>query len=314
MGGKSSKDQVTTNKQVLDPSVRRAVDFLVNESIGLGGGGFQGTGIGGGRGGKAGGAGIPGAQFPGSFAQQPGSLAPDLSQDTLLGLGLLRGQFVDSPGADVLEQTVRGEFQGQNPFTFGTPVGPSNLEGVTQSITDAAIRSVGDRFSQAGRTGSPGEGLAIAGEVTRNLAPFAFGANEAQLNRQFLGQEAGLGRGFGAFESERARQLGAIPGLFGVRGQEAQNFLNVGQTLEEQQRLQALEPFQRLQLLSGPLATAISGAPPTQQITQPTSRNALAGGLGGALSGGALGGLGGAAFGPIGAGIGGIAGLLGLLG
>lgn len=295
MGGKSSKPQVTTQEQVLDPSVRRAVDFLVNQSIGLGGGAPGPTrGIGGGElptGGLSGlfgrfteRLGVPGpiggfggGTFDFGGGEQP-SLAPDLSPDTLRGLGLLRSQFDDNIGADVLEQAVRGDF-----------INPA-LGGVTQNITDAAIRAVGDRFSQAGRTGSPGEGLAIAGEVSRNLAPFAFGA----------------------FEAERGRQLGAIPQLFGQQGQAAQNLLNVGQTLEEQERLQALEPFQRLQLLSGPLATAISGAPPTQRITQPTSRNALAGGLGGALSGAQLGGIVPGLGTGIGAGIGGLIGLLGI--
>lgn len=348
MGGKSSKNQTVTTTQDLDPSVRRAVDFLTSESIDAFGGPTPGAarGIGITSQGDAASdiraqgdeilALIRGEDTPLSGelipASRPGSLVPDLSPDTLAGLDLLRNQFADNQGADVLSRTVGGGFQGANPFAGSGPGGGGNdLSDITRLIQDAATKSVGDRFSQAGRTGSPGEGLAIGGEVARNLAPFAFGARESALNRELVRGQSALGRGFGAFEAERGRQLGAIPGLFGVQSQGAQNLLNVGQTLEEQQRLQALEPFQKLQLIQGPLATAISGAPPTQQISQPTSRNALAGGLGGAAIGGSIGGAiggagasaaggaaagaaGGSSAGPIGAGIGGLLGLLGFLG
>ena len=84
MGGKSSGNQTTTNRQVLDPSVRRAVDFLTNQSLALGGGGgFGGFNIpGGGR------FNIPGGfSIPDSLDPRP-SLTPELSPDTLLGLGL----------------------------------------------------------------------------------------------------------------------------------------------------------------------------------------------------------------------------------
>ena len=103
----------------------------------------------------------------------------------------------------------------------------------------------------AGRSGSPAEGITLGKTVARELAPFAFSA-----------RETGLNRGFSAFEAERGRQQATIPGLLGLPGMEAQNFLNVGQILEDQQRRQALDPFERLNLATGPLVAGLGGTPP----------------------------------------------------
>ena len=73
-------------------------------------------------------------------------------------------------------------------------VGDNDLSGVIDAVTNAATIGVGDRFSQAGRGGSEGEGVALGREITRQLAPIAFQANEAQLGRQFAGEENRIDR------------------------------------------------------------------------------------------------------------------------
>ena len=86
-------------------------------------------------------------------------------------------------------------------------VGESDLSGVTDSITQAATQAVGDRFSQAGRGGSNGEGFNLAGEVARKIAPYEFSANEAQLARNFTGGENRINRMVGAEESRLGRDF-----------------------------------------------------------------------------------------------------------
>jgi hypothetical protein len=209
-------------------------------------------------GGKDGG-GVPQFAGGGGFGvpQGGGSLVPELSPDTLTGMGLLRNQFVDNPGAEVLGQTVGGGFLNANPFT-----GTNDLSGVRDSITRAATQAVGDRFSQAGRSGSPAEAFSLAGTIARELAPFEFGA-----------RESAMGRGFQGFEAERGRQNQAIPAALGLPGLEAQNFLTSGAILEDQQRLQALEPFERVGLFADIFGTALQGAPRSSASTG-RSRNA----------------------------------------
>jgi len=88
-----------------------------------------------------------------------------------------------------------------------------------------------------------------------------FQGQESYLGRDFAAQEAAQGRGFTGYEAERGRQVQAISQLLGIPLQEAQNYLNIGGMVEGQQRDKALEPFDILDRLTGPLATVLSGAP-----------------------------------------------------
>lgn len=268
-----------------------------------------------------------------------------------------------------------------NPFASGVSqsAGMANnaanqtgIAGVQDAVIQAATKAVGDRFSQAGRSGSPGEGLALAGEVTRQLAPYAFSANESQANRQFAGEEARLGRmtnteqqqiqnrigtaesrlgrmtsagesalsrqfagnearigrqtnseqqrlqnlinsresgigrtfaanqdsanrKFSSFDTERARQLAAIPALSSMQNQDTQNLLTAGAMQEQQALERQLAPLTRLNMISDPIIRAMGGAGSTTSYTQPVNQNQTAGALGGALTGlqlgGALGGM-----------------------
>ena len=92
-----------------------------------------------------------------------------------------------------------------NPYAFAG----NDLSGVTDYITKAAKQAVGDRFSQAGRTGSPAEGMSLASTITQQLAPYAFGANESQLNRLANAGESAVGRQYGSTESQLAAQRAA---------------------------------------------------------------------------------------------------------
>ena len=258
--GKNRSRNRSTSAETVQPQIQGALDFLVDESMGayrksafepglgkvnfFGGNGLNFPSFGGGKGGSGGAIGSP-KQNPFMNTQARGSLVPDMSADSLVGMGLLRGQFVDNPAADVLEATAQGDYLGSNPFTV-----QNNLSGVTDAITAAATQAVGDRFSQAGRSGSPAEAMTLGKTVARELAPYAFGANESAL-----------GRGFSGYENERARQAAAIPQVFNMRGQEAENYLNVGGLLEGHERQQALEPFERIGLTLDPLKLAILGAP-----------------------------------------------------
>jgi hypothetical protein len=197
-------------------------------------------------------------------------------------------------------------------------IGTNSISGVQDAITQAATKAVGDRFSQAGRTGSPGEGMALAGEVSRQLAPYAFnaresdlqrgygaeenrlsrmmgaaenrigrqfGAGESALGRRLSQMESAAGRGFSGYENERARMLQSIAPLFAADQQEAQNYLNAGSIIEDQQRRQAIEPFERLNMRLDPLMRVLGATPTSTATTQPVNRNQAAGILGGASTG-----------------------------
>lgn len=230
-------------------------------------------------------------------------ITPDLSSQTLRGIDVL-SQGPDAQAMNLLRATAGGQYLNSNPFS-----GQTNLSGVTDAITQAATKAVGDRFSQAGRTGSPGEGLALGNEVARQLAPYAFGANESALTR-----------GFNSYENERARQLNSALPLMNVQQQYGQNLINAGSIIEEQQRQQMLEPFNLFNLRTDPLIRALGGAPTTTTTTQPVYRNRAAGALGGITTGLGLGSLGAAtgatglaAFGPYGIPLAIGGGLLGML-
>lgn len=307
MGSKSAGEQTTTQVQKIPPQFESALNSILGESLRLGGlsqpslpslrSGFGDTGYSGGAfdvvrqamlgQGDAAAGGAVGAPEGGI------DVVPELSQDTLSGLEMLRGG-PDPQAEALLRQTAGGSFLGANPFT-----GMAGTGRVEDAITQAATRAVGDRFSQAGRGGSPAEGLTLGRTVARELAPFAFDA-----------QQQALGRGFRGFEAERGRQMQALPSLLGLPQQQAQNLLSAGEILEQQQRQQALEPLTRLNLISDPIIRALGGAGGTTTTSQPLTRNVGAGALGGALSGAKLG----SAVPGLGTGVGAaLGGLLGVL-
>lgn len=211
---------------------------------------------------------VPTGQYSGGVTD----ITPDLSSQTMRGINVL-SQGPDAQAMSLLRDTAGGKYLSSNPYA-----GQSDISGVTDAITQAATRAVGDRFSQAGRTGSPGEGLALGNEVARQLAPYAFGASESALSR-----------GFNSFENERARQLNAVNPLFNAQQQYGQNLLTAGSILEDQQRQQMLEPFNLFNLRTDPLIRALGGAPTTTSTTSPYNRNVGAGVLGGAATGAGIG-------------------------
>jgi hypothetical protein len=185
----------------------------------------------------------------------------------------------------------------------------AEYEGIAGEVADRlAPIAFGARESQLNRqTGAEENRINRMTGATENRIGRIFGSNNDMINRAYNAQENRLGRqfsseesylqrlqdlnrlGFSGYEAERARQQGMLPQLFGMQGQDAQNYLNAGSVIEDYQRNRALEPYQRLNLLSGPIGTAISGAPVTTTQTQPLNRNGLAAGLGGALGGAQLG-------------------------
>lgn len=232
-------DETTVTQQTsLPPEVQEAMNFLIDESMGL---------------------------------QDTGSIVPELSGVTQQGIDRLSGPL-SGPGFDALSGLAGGRM---NPA-----MGSNDLSGVTDSITAAAQQAVGDRFSQAGRSGSPGEGMTLGKTVARELAPFAFNARESDMQRQFA-----------AGENMLDRQLQSAVPLMDMQRQRGLDTLQAGGLLDEQARRQALEPFTRLDLMSGPLVSAISGAPRSTSTTEPLFSSPLSSGLGGALMGSRIGGL-----------------------
>lgn len=215
-------EQTVTQQTQLPPQVQEALNFLLEESMGL---------------------------------QNAGSIVPELSDVTQQGIGQLSAPL-GGPGFDALSGFASGNIG-------------SDLSGVTDFVTDAATKAVGDRFSQAGRSGSPGEGMSLAKTITQNLSPFAFNARQGDLDRR----------------------LSAAGPLMNAQRQQGFDTLAAGGVLDEQANRRALEPFTRLDLLSGPLVSAISGAPRSTSTTQPLFNSPLTSALGGALTGNRLAGL-----------------------
>jgi len=91
----------------------------------------------------------------------------------------------------VIGQALSGGMIGQNPYaTAANPyIGAADTSGVTQAITDAAQRAVGDEFSMAGRSGSPAQGITLGKTIANQLAPYEYGAQQDALNRSFTGAE-----------------------------------------------------------------------------------------------------------------------------
>ena len=112
-----------------------------------------------------------------------------------------------------------------------------------------------------------GESTRMNYNAAENAIDRNYGAGESYADRMFSAGESALSRGFAGYEADRARQLAALGPLLNLPMQQAQNYLNVGQILEEQDRRQALEPFELLGLLTDPLVAAISGAPRSTTTT-----------------------------------------------
>lgn len=223
-------------------------------------------------------------------------LTPDLSQQTLGAISRLGA--TDPVTQSTLLQTVQGD---PRRFNESVDLNDPALRAASDFAAEAAAREVGDVFTASGRTGSPANALAVARGVGQAVSPLAFNALENARQRNF-----------GALQNERTRQLNAALQLQNLQQQGARGALLGGQILDEQERARLLEPFERTRLITGPIVSAVSGAPQTQTTSQPFTHSPIGGALGGAASGFGIG----SAFGPvggaIGAGIGGIGGFFGL--
>lgn len=135
-------------------------------------------------------------------------------------------------GQASLNRTLGGDYLNSNPYAsqMNPALGRFNegLDGVTDWITNAARRAVGDQFTMAGRTGSPAEAITLSQHVGRELSPFIFGAMENQLGREFSAGESMLGRATNAYDAERQRMMQAASLAPSLRAAE---FAGVPETL-----------------------------------------------------------------------------------
>lgn len=220
------------------------------------------------------------AQTRGLQAQNPPFVAP-LDAATIAGLQSLQDRPESSfipTSADQLNATLGGDFFGQNPGVTGFNQG---LQGVTDAITDAATRAVGDQFSLAGRTGSPAQSVSLAKTIANQLAPFQFGAFENQLGRQFSG-----------FENERQRQLSGLslaPTVESIQDSQAQRLLGVGDIIQRQNQNVLTEPLRSFEFFINPLLSVAGGLPVSSTQKDIASGREIVSGIGGVLGG--LGGL-----------------------
>ena len=199
------------------------------------------------------------------------SIVAPLSDTTLAGIDALT-QGIPGVTTDLLTGTAAGDYLNSNPYANAS----AGIAGVQDAITAAAQKAVGDQFSQAGRTGSPSQGFTLGSTVARELAPYAFGAQENALNR-----------GFSGYENERARQLNAALQLPALQSAHGQQLLGAGNILDQQKQQQLLEPFTRAQMGFAPFLAALGGAPTT--TSTPLTSNTGAGILGGLSTGAGLG-------------------------
>jgi hypothetical protein len=208
---------------------------------------------------------------PAGFTQG-GELTPPLSGPTYTGLNALLAPY-SGPGLDQLNATASGDYLNSNPYT-----GIANTQGLQDAIVHDVSRAVGDQFSLASRTGSPAQQDTLAREITRQLAPLEYGAQQNALNRGFQG-----------YNQERTNQLNALLPLLGLQDTKGQQAVQAGSILDQFARSKALDPYTKLQYLTGPIASVISGAPQTTTTTTPTNNNPFVSALGAGLAGSQLG-------------------------
>jgi len=185
------------------------------------------------------------------FSGAPPAVAPP-SSGTLGGAALLAGRpeagFVGA-GSDQLAGTLGGDFLRANPFAGIS----ADLARAEDAVRAAATGAVADQFSAAGRSGAPGQQVALGRTVARELAPFAFQA-----------QSDALSRGFQGFENERQRQLSALglaPNFNPLLDDDARRLLQAGEVLQQQAQLQIDEPFLQLERFINPLLAAAGRFP-----------------------------------------------------
>jgi hypothetical protein len=226
MGGKSSpKTQTVTNTTTLPPQFQSAINSMLQQSQGLqrqfGGQNLTPDlsdvtmeGIEALRQGPDAGA----VDQLRRYAMGQGPTNPFTSPIALNGMNQFAGAQNQSASMQNPFMDMRNQFAGmqntqglgqsqsasmQNPFASGQ----NSFSDVEDAIRSSATRAVSDRFSQAGRGGSPAESSVLAREVAQAVAPFAYGARENELQRGFAGAESRLGRMTGAEESALGRQF-----------------------------------------------------------------------------------------------------------
>lgn len=204
-------------------------------------------------------------------------LTPDLSQQTLDAISNL-GQ-INPLTQQAFQNTVTGD---PTRFNELANLDDPSLRAAADFAAESAAGRVGDVFTQAGRTGSPANALAVSRGVGQAVSPFTFQAVQAAQNRNFQ-----------ATQAERARQLNAAGQLQNLTSFETEGQLRGGQLLDAQNRSRLSDPFERLRLLSSPILGAATAAPRTTTTVSPFTSNPFLQGLGGAS---ALLGLGNALF------------------
>lgn len=221
--------------------------------------------------------GLAGQWYQGSAPQYyPGNTVAPLTPEQTAGLqGIVtratNGSPVDTAAQTFATKTLNGDFL--DPST-----NPA-LQGVFNNIASKVIPAVNAQFENAGRSGSPLQGLNLASQLTQSYSPFVFDTyNQA---RQQQAQVAALSPSISGVDYTNLSQLlGAGNTLQG----QAQNELNsnidrfnFGQNL----------PYNKLAQYLG-LLTGAGAQGGTTTTSTPTYTNTAANVLGGASTGAGL--------------------------
>lgn len=209
--------------------------------------------------------------------------AVPFSPTTLVGQQLtedraLQGSPLNKAAGQLTQDTIGGQYLQGNPY----------IDQIAKQAGQDAAGQINSTFSRFNRTGSPAHSEAMARGVASATLPFR-------------GQQ---------YDNERGRQAQAAlfaPQLAGQDYQDLAALRGVGAQREAKAAEVRDMPYQNLAQLQGSITGQYGGQ---QTQTTPMYSNPVAGGLGGAIGGAQLSSA--LGFGPwLGAGVGGLAGLLG---
>lgn len=275
-----SKDQVVTNETIIPDEFLAGSEFIIDRATELG--------------------------------ESGGSIVSPLSGQTTDAISNLGS--IDPTVLSAMQQAASGGFGGTaNDALTATAAGDfiggdsAGLQSVLQQAAEQAQRQVSDQFTSAGRTGSAANANAISSGVADATGQILLNNYQTERANQ-LNAANSLST---LSQQDIATQLQGASGLNTLLNQSTTDQLAGGQLLDAQANAELLAPYQQLQLLANPIASAVSGAPVTSTQTTPTTGSSAGSVLGGAASGASLGSF----AGPIGTGVGAVAGgLLGLFG
>lgn len=179
----------------------------------------------------------------------------------------------------VIGNTLQGGMIGRNPY-----IQSADTNGVYNGIADRVMKTVGDQFTAAGRTGSPAEQAVMAREITNAYAPYAYNANEAMLNRGYNDYATGQQNQLRA--AQYAPQLAAQEQQLGLFGPSLLS--DIGSQYQGLNAQYRNEPYSLLQNFYSPIVQGTAGLGENKAVTEPGGSR-LGGLFGGALAGGALG-------------------------